>query len=851
MPTNFNWNTDEEQSWENFDEPATHEPQRWRPPRWLISGGLVLAVLAGIGFLVARTVNRQVAEVTDDVSFTVLDAVALSQQAAASGDIDLFTSVLSGRDLNWSEEQKELVQGGLWLDRPQLGLALVAAAGSEHGVPRSEADVTLQPALRSAEINLTHIYQSPIGNGLNEQIQLQQTLIYRQGESSWLLAPPEEEFWGEQRLYNSPVFQATFPERDSPIATRLVDDLTKKFIDSCHLGVLEIAPENCLPPEPLAELSFSTSSRFLLELNGDRFSRPVAFRLADTYLLPTPSLVGIPLDEAGYQALYRGYAALLFGQMIQDVAGYRCCEHRLFFEAILQLELNTLGLQPWPLGLAEYQALLRHMPGQELESLFSVIVGFADPGLASVDLTAVYALVMYQRDQEGLAATEQIRRLNSAETLDDWLAPVAGPQLFSPAFYDSWRELFYRYANQNSQPPPIETSQAILLNCLDARRETPSATVLTSWSPATQQFTDWSFHNSTLFMMPLPADDGLILHENVSPLTAWSNLQAVPNASRTTIWQAGLERQMNQLGLAAPRLTFSGLVDPAGQLFLMRQSGSTQGLRRVDLNQCENGCLADNFLEDFNTYVVRWAPDGQRALQGVRFLDGNSNERQIIWLANGQLNAGEAHAEGNQPFWLSAERYGYFQGQEVFIQDLSESSPSSRSLIEIQRPNTIIDSSPLPLEVASLAQNPVAPNELLILWTELSRGRHFLLWYDVANGEQELLFDSTFAPDTYVLPETLGFSGDGRWLKYVLDDGQAPDMLLLQDYPIRRGRSLIFDLPTASYLGHDWSADGAWLAISRGITIELISLYADEQWELPLEPHLHCNQLAWQTLATE
>ncbi|MCA9989351.1 MAG: hypothetical protein KDE59_33840, partial [Anaerolineales bacterium] len=125
MPTNFNWNTDEEQSWDDVDEAVIHETQRWRPPRWLLTGGLVLALVAVIGFLVARAVNRQVAEVTDDVSFTVLDAVALSQQAAASGDIDLFTSVLSGRDLNWSEEQKDLVRGGIWLDRPQLGLTLV------------------------------------------------------------------------------------------------------------------------------------------------------------------------------------------------------------------------------------------------------------------------------------------------------------------------------------------------------------------------------------------------------------------------------------------------------------------------------------------------------------------------------------------------------------------------------------------------------------------------------------------------------------------------------------------------------------------------------------------------------
>ena len=56
MPTNFNWNTDEEQSWDDVDEAVIHETQRWRPPRWLLTGGLVLAagVLLFAGDLAAR-----------------------------------------------------------------------------------------------------------------------------------------------------------------------------------------------------------------------------------------------------------------------------------------------------------------------------------------------------------------------------------------------------------------------------------------------------------------------------------------------------------------------------------------------------------------------------------------------------------------------------------------------------------------------------------------------------------------------------------------------------------------------------------------------------------------------------
>ena len=577
MSTDFNWNTDEEQAWDEPDEPIIQETQRWRPPRWLVNSSVILALLVALGFLVSRAVTQQLTEVSDDVAFTVLDAVALSQQAAASGDVDLFTSGLSGRDLTWSADQKDLVRQGLWHDRPQLGLALVAPAGSDAGITPTEADVTLNPALQSAEISLTHIYTAPIGNGLSEEVRLQQTVVYRKGASSWLLAPPEDSFWGEQTTYETPIFQAVYPQRDEAFTERLVNDLTQKFMDLCHTGWIGLESTACVIDEPVATLSFSISNRYLLELQSGRFEGTAEFGLADVYRLPAASLIGLPLDEASYQALYRGYASLLFGQMIQDASGYTCCHHRLFFEAILQLQLNTLGLQPWPLGLPEYQALLRQAPVPELGSYYDTTVGFADPALASRDLNWIFALTMYQSYQEEIGATAQIRRLRSADTLAEWLAPLTGPEPFSPAFYDSWREFIYRYASQTSQPPPNNTAQSLLLNCLDARRDTPSATVLTSWSPATGQFSDRSFYSSSLFMIPLAGDDGLVLHEGASPLGRWNNLQAVPTASRTILWQAGIERQLSQLGLSAPRLTFSGLADPAGNILLVRQNDATQG----------------------------------------------------------------------------------------------------------------------------------------------------------------------------------------------------------------------------------------------------------------------------------
>ena len=41
--------------------------------------------------------------------------------------------------------------------------------------------------------------------------------------------------------------------------------------------------------------------------------------------LPTPSLIGRPLDDAGYAALRAGYAPLIAGGGIAEIVGWRCC----------------------------------------------------------------------------------------------------------------------------------------------------------------------------------------------------------------------------------------------------------------------------------------------------------------------------------------------------------------------------------------------------------------------------------------------------------------------------------------------------------------------------------------------
>ena len=75
--------------------------------------------------------------------------------------------------------------------------------------------------------------------------------------------------------------------------------------------------------------------------------------------LPAPSLIGNPVDEAGYQAVRAGYAPLIVGGGIAEIVGWRCCEKIVFFHALLDKQLSRLGIKPWPLTPSDYEDILQ------------------------------------------------------------------------------------------------------------------------------------------------------------------------------------------------------------------------------------------------------------------------------------------------------------------------------------------------------------------------------------------------------------------------------------------------------------------------------------------------------------
>jgi len=315
MSKNFKWTTEEDHDWEEIAPPPPDpvpSPRRWR--RWLLLLGLVL--LAGGVFV--RQARQQVTAVTANVEADILSSQALLEQARNEDDLELFTTVLSGRDGRWTAAQQALFQEDLLWNRQPFGLNLLS---TEPAV----ISVTVTPDLQSAEMLVERQYavsetDSPQPDGreaflLSSPVQVDEVtlllpLTFRKGDSRWLLSPPPDEYWGRWQQAEGRFVTLIYPERDADIALRLLDEMDNQVKTLCRF-------------EPAAECPGGW--QLLVRLDTDPASLTAVadpqrlLKPDPVFDLPAPSLVGLPVDETGYEVLAQAYAGKVVNRAIVDV----------------------------------------------------------------------------------------------------------------------------------------------------------------------------------------------------------------------------------------------------------------------------------------------------------------------------------------------------------------------------------------------------------------------------------------------------------------------------------------------------------------------------------------------------
>jgi len=808
MDNNFDWQTEDEVAWDELTFPAPESAPSGHPlPNrgwWLLLFGLLLFG----GWLVWQQVAARVAEAEAEVTADLLASHDLLLQAAAAQDEDVALALLSGRDAAWTKAQINVVTAGLWLERPSFGLTFQEA-------PAEAVTATLSADLFTAEMVYDVRYQTETA----APITLQQTAVYRRGADRWLYTPVATEAWGEWQEQEYPRLTLRYRQTEADIARRLGRDLSQAVTDLC----LRVEGMTCpadfrvrvqLDPQPDSLLLLATAV-----LPHDQ--------LAYNYRLPTPRLVGRPLDEAGYQALSRGYAVWLLGGIVADQVGYVCCEQATLFRVLLDYQLSQIGLKEWPVEAAFHEQVVAET--QLLDSFVSHWHAHQAAALSSEAGWQTYLLVDYllngpQTRSESAAALQQT--LADSTDVYSWLAAHSS---FEQGFGQSALRIFerqlwfYAYVQTLSQaatPSPPLPAQDLLFACDPAAgtattRQMQGTTRLLRYDLAANRW-QWqqSFRGFPL-LAAAPGADGVLLNSMDDFLVG----------QQVVWWQRG---QTTALTTPEDGVLTLGQISPNGRFLVnYRLGGSVVTRLLLDLDHCTTtGCPLHEVPGD-----IIWSPDGQRSLiviqpdQSLPFTAGlhiASPGGLLLGDEVGRPLPGEMLAAVRHPFWVDNDTFGYIANDEIEYQIvLLVENEETRPLVTLSALAEQLPS-PLPLLYLSIAYVLPSPFEadhyFLLVYDYLDDNLHLLHYEAGSQAATHLLVFQTYGRQHGALPNVIW---DSRYL-ILYDNTWAVDSLgttRLFVYDLLEQTSQLYH--TRPFPGwpsgrHTWTSDETWLAVLLG-----------------------------------
>jgi hypothetical protein len=841
----FNWQTDEDVTWD--DSAAVAETAVPRRHPWVTYLLIVVAAITAVA-LIFRQVNQRVEAATANATSDILASHNLVQQADADQDVELFSTLLSGVDDAWVVAQSELVQQSGLFGRSAFDLTWLPqnTAVTQTDVENGIAGVEITPELNAAELTFLQNYRVAVGNGVTETVQLKQTAVYRLGTQRWLYAPPNSEFWGAFETTSGAMLRLAYPARDAELATRLAFDLEAKLAEMCR---------------SLSDLNCPDGFYLLVRLDNDPRSlintaRPAHILGSGSQLtLPTPTLVGLPLDEAGYQALYRGYAIQLVGAAVAELTDYECCQHLAYFQALLDYQLDELGLRPLTLDRADYERVVRESVAfDELDASWR-----SADDLDGEDGWLVVTAVDFIRQQlPTISVTGLQRDLSRSSLLANWLALITAESTFfnRDSLSQRWQSFAFEQVQARQEPPPRPLpAQDVYLLCAPDQSGEGVYTGLYQYQWASSEWQQQPLESVALSLNPLPDDNVFLL------------LDAGGDILHTYLWQDGSSRVF----WTGQTITF-GQFDPTGKYLLAYYLEALVISRVDDWAACSAG---DCTFEPLGGYPV-WSPQGTDFLmlpadslgqepfvvngRTILFDPSLNAAEWSIYRGNGQppttsLNSLTNVGTGYAPFWLDESTFGY-------IWQIPLSSDSSRHELVLmsttdETPQPILSQSELQLALPEensftvprmryVMPHPHQPGLLFIVAMGSDR-QVFIFSYDVQTDDLQFLLDTGLGDG-----HSVGFSPDGRFLVVTgPDNGQGV-------FENRRNDIYLYDLETnqiQTFAGtnpgfapantYDWSADGQWLAITQ--ENQTMALVAPAYDYVQFIPHNlgDCGNVAW------
>ncbi|MBK8901899.1 MAG: hypothetical protein IPM53_11985 [Anaerolineaceae bacterium] len=855
----FDWQTEEDGDWEEQtwkDKPVTAESPK--PPwRTLI---LAAVLLVAVGVVVYRQVNRRIENATTAVESDIFAAHNVLSRAAEGQDADLGKAVLSGRDMGWSQTQSSLLEEGLFYEHPGLGLQLPEGEAAFAPLFREDErfiNLVVDPDLNGAQLLYARDYLALTDEGL-ETVTLQQTAVYRRGDTRWLFAPPLEDFWGEWQTEELDHLTFVYPQRDEAVVQELIPELQSLLEETC-----DTLPElSCTTP---MRIRFDTDPESLLETADPTHLYDENLRLD----LPTPTLVGLPINNDGYEALRTGYGRILVAALFGYSLGYECCQHAPVYQAVVTYQLSQLGLAEWPVTHETYTQLAEDGVHTDLLFPFWGSQDFADTNGENSQYLLSFIDFLVQRN---VPPTTLIQSMERTQSFSSWLRNV-GEAFLSPPFNSNPVEELSRdwwfFALTQSEmldnteqpvPLPAQDLQVMCMNEFTQSMEMQRAQLF-RYGLGSETWVDEFDLQGMAFFNPLPHDNGVILQL----------VQPSEDQYWETLWWhngAGIE-----VKTAEDAFSISlGQMDPNGR-FLLTYTGIDEEVlpasQLVDVDGCQEGSCDSTAIEG----TPYWSPNGQLLLltethlfesqhymvdgRFITLNPGNMNPDGTLWLRPALAAEPESAVpvgEGSSPFWIGNEEFGYIRTTPSFAQELVTASIDNvepQVVLTTQAlAEALVEQTGYPLLMQYATAHPTDPHILLVMAAAQNR-EGYLFQVERQTGDVTLLFPLDVSRGEH----SLGFSPDGRFLiasgSWWQDENRRIDTLpfgVLHLYDLETGdhRTILINnqiyFPAFTF---DWSLDGTWLAFIRDDNVIGLVAPAYDYQQMLIHDMGTCTSLAW------
>ena len=829
----FHWQTEDDGSW---DQPAAppppSTPSKWRA--WPLAL-LVVAILTAGSLVIYQQLTTRVTGATDAVRAEVTAAFHLMRDAGTRADRELFLSLLSGRDPSWTEGQMRLLAANQVGGRAQWDMA--TATDPEI------VDISLSPDLNAATVTSRQPLRARLPDGREQIITLTQIDVFRRGDI-WLLSPPDEAFWGTEKQTTWHYLNLRYPARDESWVQRLATDWEAAVARFCQ----ENFPQPPTPCENLRiDISLSSSPHTLI-------SPPAAMiglRANAQLQLPSPTLLGIPVDEESYQAVRRAYAARILSAAMNQIADYDCCTLPALHFALLNQALHQLDLRPALLTTDDYAQLLqedmgltdilrrlqatRNLPPQEMES-------------DELPVTEAAALAAFLRDlYPEVTPWASFGQESREDSLAVWVSQQlgSGAQVLTTQSSTRQNSDWYHFLFAQAQPaqadPPLPLSEeAISLICPERLSQVVVRYDLTRDSVSR------SLEGRAGYQILATSPDRRDIILQVSGEAAiGSNLMEVAQWDGQTLRRLYADAQGSYAFLAKydPHRRYLALA------IFGRQDSEMPYIVLLDMDECnENGCAATSIGG-----WPFWSPDGRRTL--LMGMDGAISLGDAQGLNRRATPPGKIDALALAFAWLDNETYVYTMPASTPTPSTSDlysyslTTGESRLLISAGEYARLLPDIPANNDVGQiiyLESLPNTPRDLIFVTNISSMLGSYqpAAIFRLDTDTQTTTVVGSQGLAVYDFPP-IRISPDGRWLTMLAGNRESQPATSLWLYDLTDAADEGKRIASGESVAYDWSGDGNWLAVYHDRRLTTVApAYNYERLFMPGADQ--CVDMAWQ-----